>query len=145
MIFFIIVFVIAIITAFIVLDYRVWQMRNSQEVVVFEVKNPASHITLRKIELGILHFLKYCMQKVIIISAKYWFLATAKSKKFISERWPKIHSIFQKKTVIPSEIQQPSFFAKALMESKIKVRHLRKKIKEDHAIEVKESEIESKE
>ena len=138
MIFTIIVFFIAIVTAFGVLSYRAWQIKNGQEINIYLPKDPILNISFVKLEKNILVFLKVYIQKAVLIIAKYWFLLVIKIKKFLMEKWPKIHDFFQKKPVDLSVPQKPSFFTKALLESKAKIKHLKQKIHEDHDMDIKE-------
>ena len=121
-----------------VLSYRAWQIRNGQEVIVYLPREMFSDISFKKVEKIILNFLKIYIQKAILIIAKYWFIVRIRVKKFLMEKWPKIHTFFQKKKVDITTPQKPSFFTKALLESKAKIKHLKKKIHEDHDMKMRE-------
>lgn len=138
MIYFIIIFFVAIIISVGVLSYRYWEIQNGNEIIAHKIKNPISKITFRSIERNVLHLLKYFIQKIVLVLAKYWFIVRIRTKKFLMGKWPKIYSIFEKKPFDPNAPLKPSFVTKALLESKVKIKRLKKKIHEDHDMDISE-------
>ena len=133
MIFIVIIFFIAIITAFGVLAFRAWELRTGQtEVEIAE--SPVQQLSLRQIEKIMLYLLKHFIQGLVLVVVKYWFTTTTKISVWLKEKWPKVNAIFKKKpqSTIP---QKPSFVTKAVLESKSKIRRLKQKIREEHAVE----------
>lgn len=133
MIFIVIIFFIAIITAFGVLAFRAWELRTGQtEVEIAE--SPVQQLSLRQIEKIMLYLLKHFIQGLVLVVVKYWFTTTTKISVWLKEKWPKVNAIFKKKpqSTIP---QKPSFVTKAVLESKSKIRRLKQKIREEHEIE----------
>ena len=129
---------LAIILSMGVLSYRSWEIRSGNEIVAHTIGNPLSKTSLKNFEKNALHFLKYCVQKVLLVGAKYWFTIRIRTKKFLMEKWPKVYRIFEKKPIEMIAPQKPSFFTKALLESKVKIKRLKKKIHEDHDMELGE-------
>jgi hypothetical protein len=131
---YIIIFLIATIIALGVLYYRIWQIKNIDDSTLIE-EIPVDHIhiiSFRKLEKDVLNFLKRFVQKLVLLIAEGWFLFTTKTKKFLMEKWPRIHNFFSPNKVSPTQTGQPTFFTKALLESKYKIKRLKKKIREDH-------------
>ena len=138
MIYFIIIFLIATATSLGVLSYRSWEIRNGNEIIAHKIENPISKISFRDLERMVAHLLKHYIQQIVLIVVKYWFILRIRTKKFIMEKWPKVYKIFEKKPFDPNVPLKPSFFTKALLESKVKIKRLKQKIHEDHDMEVKE-------
>ncbi|MCX6756466.1 MAG: hypothetical protein NTX85_03940 [Candidatus Nomurabacteria bacterium] len=133
MIFVVIIFFIAIITAYGMLAFRAWELRTGQ-VDKEIVGSPVQHLSLRQIEKIMLYLLKHFIQGVVILVVKYWFIAITKISVWLKEKWPKVSAIFEKKpeSTIP---KKPSFITKAVLESKSKIKRLKQKIREEHAVE----------
>jgi hypothetical protein len=68
---------------------------------------------------------------IILTVAKYWFILVTKTKKLIMDKWPQIHSFFQKKQVSEGPVK-PSFIKRAVLESRSKIKRIREKVKEEH-------------
>ncbi|MFA5838934.1 MAG: hypothetical protein WC849_03280 [Candidatus Paceibacterota bacterium] len=62
---------------------------------------------------------------------KFWFIIYAKTKKWTGKNLPKIYEFFKEKTKDISQ-QENSFIQRAILESKIKIKHIREKIRRDH-------------
>lgn len=105
------------------LSYKAWEIRNGNE------KNYRK-LSFKNLEKNMLRFLKRFIQKTILLLAKYWFILVVKVKKLISENWPKVKKYFWKEK--PSVKKDPSLFAKVLLESKSKIRNLKKEIEEEN-------------
>ncbi|MEY2671819.1 MAG: hypothetical protein RL687_236 [Candidatus Parcubacteria bacterium] len=133
MIFIVIIFFIAIITAFGVLAFRAWELRTGQ-IDAEIAESPVQHLSLRQIEKIMLYLLKHFIQGLILVVVKYWFITVTKVSVWLKEKWPKVNDIFKKKpqSTVP---QKPSFVTKAILESKSKIKRLKQKIREEHAVE----------
>ena len=133
MIFVVIIFFIAIITAYGMLAFRAWELRTGQ-VDERVVGSPVQHLSLRQFEKIMLYLLKHFIQGVVLIVVKYWFISTTKIGLWVKEKWPKVNQIFEKnpESTIP---KKPSFVTKAVLESKSKIKRLKQKIREEHAVE----------
>ena len=128
---FVIIFLLAIIIAFGVILYRAWQIRKGNGNIIYEL-NPFFKLSFRDFEKSLLIILKHFIQKLVLISVKYWFLFVMKTKKWFIEKLPKIHNIFRKKEENGLEKKPDTFFTRALLESKYKIKRIKKKIREDH-------------
>lgn len=133
MIYIVIIFLIAIITAYIVLAFRAWELRTGQAEKEI-VDSPVQHLSIRQIEKIMLYLLKYFIQGLVLTVVKYWFTTTTKVSIWLKEKFPKINSLFIKKPQNTNP-QRPSFVTKALLESKSKIKRLKQKIREEHEIE----------
>lgn len=101
---------------------------------------PAPDASFRKIEKYMLYSLKHILQAVVLFTVKYWFITTAKTKKFLMEKWPKIHEKFMtKKEVVEKPVSATKVFLKrAVAESKFKIKRIKDKVKAEHGPEVEE-------
>lgn len=126
----IIIFLIAIIAAFGMLFYRAWEIRTSRIVVREEHENYLPKLSLKEVEKISLHVTKHVIQSVVIFTVKGWFLFITKTKILIQNKSPKIHKFFQKKTNTDS--RKISFVERAIIESKIKIKKVKEKIRKEH-------------
>jgi len=140
----IIIFLVAIIAAFGMLMYRAWEIRTNRLVIQEEVQF-TPELSFRYIEKRLLHFAKQIIQWIVLSAVKLWFLIVTKTKIFLKNKWPKIHNLFKKKEVTGTDSRKISFLERAVMESKIKIKKVKEKIKQDHAEELKNIEEEVKE
>jgi hypothetical protein len=130
MIFVVLIFFIAIIIAFGMLSYRTWELRTGQ--VTFNPSDTeAFELSFRKMERTMLYVAKHLIQGFLLVVVKYWLIAITRVRKWLMEKWPKVYGVFKTKEPSPTPIR-PSFFTKALMESKTKIKRLKQKIREDH-------------
>lgn len=126
----IIIFFVSLAIAFMMLNYSAWQVKNGERgkertwMLVFP--------PIRHIEKYLLYFLKHFIQKVILFCVKYWFLFITKIKKWIIENWPKIKNRFSKNKKEEIYPKSPSFLRRAVFESKVKIKRIRQKIKEEN-------------
>lgn len=126
----IIIFFISIITAFGMLMFRSWEIRTNNMEINENNTQTIPRLPFRHIEKNVLYLTKHLIQGVIFIFAKYWFIFTTKIKKWFNSKWPKINNYFKKKTEKVTSYRH-SFLKKALIESKIKIRHIKEKVKEE--------------
>jgi len=130
MLIFIIIFFVAIISALGMLMFRAWEIKTSR------VEDPSStqifpKIYFRHVEKIMLYLAKHIIQWIVLIIVKYWFILVAKTKKWGDKNLPKISEFFKKKTNNINE-QRNSFVRKSILESKMKIRHIREKVRKDH-------------
>lgn len=135
----IIIFFIATIGAFGMLLFRVWEIKTSRIIVseISEEKLP-SRISFRYIETIILYLAKHAIQWTVLLFVKLWYLLVSRIKLIILDKLPKINRFFNRisKSDDPRKI---SFVQRAVIESKIKIKRVKEKIKKEH--EEKEEEI----
>ena len=128
----IIIFFIAILVAFGMLSFRAWQIRTSQIAPVSENGESRGHeLSFRQIEKNMLYLTKHIVQALVLTVAKYWFIFITKTKKWVMDKWPKVHSLFQKKPS-PEGPTKPSFIQRAVLESKSKIKRIKERVKEEH-------------
>ena len=142
MLFTIIIFFIAIILAFGMLAFRAWELRTARASMPENVENKVTDLTFRHVKKNMLYLTKHIVQGIVLVVVKYWFICVTKTRKWISDKWPKINAYFQKKPE-STENQKPSFFRKAILESEAKIKRIKEKVKREHGeIEgVKENKI----
>lgn len=101
---------------------------------------PAPDASFRKIEKYVLYSLKHILQGIVLFSVKYWFILATKTRKFLSERWPKIHEkLMTKKEVVEKPVSATKVFLKrAVAESKFKIKRIKDKVKAEHGPELEE-------
>lgn len=134
MIFIILIFLIAIITAFGMLAFRTWELRTGKVSMQINDEQIIPQFSFRKFEKAVLYFAKHILQYIVLGIVKYWFIGFAKTKKWLAEKWPKIHiRLFDKKVIEVSD-KKPSFIQKAIIESKVKIKVLKQKIHAEHEI-----------
>lgn len=124
------IFFIAIILAFGMLAFRAWEIRTLQ-IKVENTESPVPEISFRHIEKIMLYLTKHIVQGIVLAVVKYWFIITTKTKKLIMGKWPQMHDYFSKKPGSSGE-EKPSFFKKAILESKTKIKRIKEKVKKEH-------------
>jgi hypothetical protein len=128
----IIIFFIAILVAFGMLSFRAWQIKTSQVVPVSEnSERTMPELSFRQIEKNMLYLTKHIVQALVLTVAKYWFILVTKTKKWVMDKWPKVHLFFQKKPVSEGPVK-PSFIQRAVLESKSKIKRIKERVKEEH-------------
>lgn len=129
----IVIFFIAIFTAFGMLVFRAWEIRTMRANIPENPDNKIPDLTFRQLEKSMLYLTKHIVQSIVLAVVKYWFILVTKIKKRISDSWPKVHALLQKKPE-SSEVanKKPSFFRKAILESGAKIKRIKEKVKEEH-------------
>lgn len=118
------------------LSYRAWEIRTSRVSIPETSTQSMPDLSFNHVENKFLHILKHIVQSLVVSIAKYWFIASTKVKKWVSEKWPKVYSRFTKKSeVVPEVNKKPSFFEKALLESRAKIKRIKEKVKKEHEVE----------
>ncbi len=114
------------------LAFRAWEIRTARVSIPDNKDGVLPNLTFRHVEKSMLYLTKHVIQGVILTCVKYWYIGVTKTKKWISDKWPKIHSYFEKKEEVSSEPSKPSFFQKAILESKAKIKRIKEKVKNEH-------------
>jgi hypothetical protein len=127
----IIIFFIAIVSSLGMLSFRAWEIKTGRVEYSSSSKEILPKIYFRHIEKIMLYLAKYVIQFFVLMVVKYWFIIYTKSKKWICNKSPNIHRFFHKKSTNITE-KRDSFIHKAVLESKIKIRNIKEKIKREH-------------
>jgi len=126
------IFLISIITSFFILSFSAWEVRNNlrQEKRSFKITLPNTE----QLEKFFLVSLKEIIQGLLLLLVKYWVIFVTKIKKWFIINWPKIKARFYKNKIQKEEgyPKSPSFVKRAIFESKIKIKRIKDKIKEDN-------------
>lgn len=127
----IIIFLVAIISLFGMLVFRAWEIKTARLEKPIESRNIFPIIYFRQVEKIMLYLTKHIIQWIVLVLAKYWFILSTRTKKWIFKKLPKINEFFKtqtKKNVIPKK----TFVGKAILESKIKIQKIKERVKKDH-------------
>ena len=118
------------------LAYRSWELRTNrvENNVGGGVIPPVSEISFRYVEKNAMHIAKHLIQALVLIVVKYWLIMATKTKKWISENWPKVNNFFQKKPQSTSATGV-SFVQRAVLESKSKIRKIKEQVALEHGKE----------
>jgi len=111
--------------------FRAWEIKTSRVETSPKNGRIFPEIYFRHIEKIMLYLTKHIIQWIVLKLVKYWFILYTKTKKWTCNNLPKIHSFFKKKT---REIDQNrnSFIRRAVLESKMKIRGIKEKIRKEH-------------
>lgn len=129
----IVIFFIAIIAAFGMLMFRAWQIRTMRIPIPENIENRVPDLTFRHIEKSMLYLTKHIIQWIVLGVAKWWFITVTKTRKWVSEKWPKLHDRFTKRPEENKETTSPSFVQRAILESKAKIKRIKEKVRREHA------------
>jgi len=112
--------------------FRAWEIKTSRLEKPLSVRNLLPKIYFRHVEKIMLYLVKHIVQWIVLMVVKYWFILITKAKKWGDRKQPKILAFFKGK---PKELnpQKYSFMRKAVLESKMKIRHIKEKVRMDHA------------
>lgn len=132
----IIIFLIAIISLFSMLMYRAWKIKTLQVEMPVIIGDLFPEIHFRHIEKFMLYLARHVIQWIVLVVFKYWFIFSIKTKKWICKKLPKIYNFVNKKKELPDPFQKPSFVQRAVLESKIKIKRIREKVKKEHGEDI---------
>ncbi len=124
MTFTVIIFILSIVSAFYMLLLKAYKIRRTHNI---SLENKIPVFPFRHLEKIMLYFIKYIIQTFVFIFIKYWFIIIAKIKKWFIDKWPKINSYFKKKPDLNKPYRH-SFFQKAILESKAKIKSIKEKV-----------------
>lgn len=129
----IIIFFIAIIGAFGMLMFRSWEIQTNK--IALE-ENKEKHIgellSFKYIEGIFLYTIKHIVQWAVLSIVKLWFIITTKSSIWLQNKLPKLNKFFKKKERSGTDSRKISFVERAVIESKIKIKKVKEKIRKDH-------------
>jgi len=112
--------------------FRAWEIKTSRVEEPLPSKKVFPKIYFRHVEKIMLYLAKHIVQWIILMVVKYYYIFTTKTKKWVKTNSPKIHKFFNKKP--KGEYQQKNgFVRRAVLESKVKIKHIREKVKKEHA------------
>ncbi len=124
-----ILFLIGILITLTVVSYSANEVKMGARQV--NTTNAPSELSFRKIEKVVLYYGKYIIQGLIITTVKYSFIAKTKTQKFLMDKWPKVHKVIILTTKKPI-LKTGSFISHTIKESKIKIKHIKERVKRDH-------------
>lgn len=127
----IIIFFIAIISLLGMLMFRAWEIKTSQIEKSLLEREIFPKIYFRHVEKIMLYSTKQGILWVVLVVVKYWFILHVKTKKWTGKNLPKIYKFFRIKTKDIGQ-QKSSFVSRAIFESKIKIKHIREKVRKEH-------------
>lgn len=113
------------------LIFRAWKIRTAR------VEKPLPNIEIfpkmqfRHVEKLMLYLTKHVIQWIVLVVVKYWFIIYTKTKKWAGKKLPKIYEFFKDKSQNINH-QKNSFVRRAILESKIKIRRIKEKVKREH-------------
>lgn len=128
----IILFLIAIILAFTMLSFRAWQIETLRVEPQTPKRKLIPEIYFRHLEKIMLHLAKHVIQSILLMVVKAWFIVLTKTKKWVGKNWPKISAFFHKQKNELNQ-QRNTFVKRAVLESKIKIRRIKEKVKREHS------------
>lgn len=111
--------------------FRAWEIKTGRVEIPYQAKSILPKIYFRHVEKIMLYLTKHIVQWIVLMAVKYWFIVYTKTKKWAGKKLPKIYDFFKTK---PKVLIQPknSFIQKAILESKIKIRNIKEKVKREH-------------
>ncbi len=113
----------------VVINYSVNEVRTGARAV--KAPAPVPEFSFRKIERYMLYFLKHIVQGMVLFVVKYWFIGVTKMKKFLMDKWPKVHAIMKKKADKPIT-RTSAFIKRTIVESKMKIKHIKEHVRKEH-------------
>ncbi len=115
------------------ITFRAWKIETKRINSPIETITKDPKISFRQIEKIFLYLTKNLLLFIVLSVAKYWYLITTKSHKWIIENWPKVYRIFWKKSET-TQTNKKSFISRVVLESKIKMKKIKEKIKQEHEL-----------
>lgn len=123
----------AIFIAFGMVTFRTWKIKTDRIDAPLETEPKNPKISFRHVEKILLYLAKHLFLFIVLSAARYWYLITTKLNKWIIENWPKVYRIFVKKSD-NLQANKKSFISRVVLESKIKMKRIKEKIKQDHKL-----------
>jgi len=111
--------------------FKLWQIKTMRVIVPENIENRFPKLEFRHVEKNMLYLTKHIVLSVMLVIVKYWFIVVTKIKKWVAEEWPKIHAYFTKKPESSDPVRL-SFIRRAIIESKIKIKRIKERVKEEH-------------
>lgn len=114
------------------LAFRAWEIKTARVSIPDNADKTIPNISFRHVEKSMLYLTKHVIQGIVLTCVKYWYILITKTRKWVSDKWPKIHGYFEKRAEVSLEPSKPSFFQKAILESKAKIKRIKEKVKNEH-------------
>jgi len=128
----IILFLIATVLAIFMISYRAWEIDTLRIEPMTPRRDLVPKMYFRHLEKIMLHLTKYIVQWIILIVVKEWFILITKTKKWAKKNLPKICNFLRRKNHnTDNSPKKLTFVEKAVLESKIKIRRVKEKIRKD--------------
>ena len=78
-----------------------------------------------------LYLTKHAVQWTVLVVVKYWFTLTTKTRGWASKNLPKVHKFFTKTEKV-QDPQKRTFVERAILESKIKIKKVKERVRKEH-------------
>lgn len=111
--------------------FRAWEIRKIDDEKSLPNRKIVPEIYFRHIEKIMLYLIKYGIQWIVLMVVKNYLIIVTKTKKWAGRNWPKVYDFFIKKTEDTNK-KKHSFFHKAIIESKTKIKNVREKVRKEH-------------
>jgi hypothetical protein len=132
-----ILFLIAAIMAFFMLSYRAWEIKTLRADPSISPRKLIPEMYFRHLEKIMLHLAKHIIQIIVLVVVRYWFILITKIKKWTAKKLPKVLELLKKKEQeVKNEQQKESFFRKAVLESKSKIKRIKETVRREHGEDV---------
>lgn len=115
------------------LSQRAWELETNQVSTPENPRKLLPELYFRKVEKIALYITKHLVHWIVLFLVKYWYIFSAKAKKWLNKNSPKIINLLKIKKE-KNLNQKPSFVRKALRELSIKIKRTKEKIKIEHEI-----------
>jgi hypothetical protein len=112
--------------------FQAWEIKKAEGLKPQLNKKIIPEIYFRHVEKIMLYLAKHIIQSIVLIIVKYYFIFSTKFKKWIGKNWPRVYYFFKKKEVMNTEIQKNSFFRKAVLESRVKIKKIKENVRREH-------------
>ena len=114
------------------LMFRSWEIRTNRIMIEENPQTYNKGLSFREIEKIVLHTIKHIIQWIVVSVIKLWFLIITKLNIWLKNKSPKLNKFFRKKEKDYIDSRKISFVERAVMESKIKIKKVKEKIKKEH-------------
>ena len=111
--------------------FRAWEINKIDKQNPLPDRKIIPEVYFRHTEKIMLYLAKYIIQSIVFIIMKYWFIALTKTKKWLWKSLPRFYNLFIKK-INDTETQNDSFFRRAVLESKVKIRKIKENVRREH-------------
>ncbi len=123
------IFIVSFVITFGLL-YRSWRELKAGKRAI--IPQEPKDISYRTIEKYVLYYGKNFAQILVINVVKYSLIFRIKAKKLVLEKWPSTYEKIKNIGKGKSSNGKPSFLAKAILESKTKIRRIKDKVRKEH-------------
>ena len=113
------------------LIFRAWEIKTMRVGATNVLNKRTPGLSFKYIEKSFLYIVKHLVLIIVLTTVKYWLIVTTKTKKWVSENWPKIHNFFKEKPK-PLTPRKNTFVRQTILESRARVNRLKERIKKEH-------------